>query len=118
MHQSGCGEVGDAAPPHVERDRAEVRDVEERLDVAGDEVVDLALRALAPHPLQAHPAGGEARRVLLEEALALDAVREAREDEQAVLQVREQPGRDRAVVLDEVALRVALVGPEDLRRGS
>jgi hypothetical protein len=43
----------------VEGDRPEVDDVEQRLHVVGDEVVDLALRALAPDALQAHPPGAK-----------------------------------------------------------
>ena len=46
---------GDAARPDVERDRAEVGDVEERLEVVADEVVDLALGVLAPDALEADP---------------------------------------------------------------
>src|SRR6266851_2384454 len=51
----------DPAPPHVQGDRAEIDDVEERLDVLAYEVVDLALRVLAPDALGADPVGEEAR---------------------------------------------------------
>src|SRR5882724_2649025 len=42
-----------ATGPDMQRDRAEVDDVEERGDVIADEVVDLALGILAPHALGA-----------------------------------------------------------------
>ncbi len=48
------------------------------------------------------------------EALAFDAIRIARQNQRAILQIREQPIRDRAVILDEIALRVAFLRPEDL----
>ena len=104
----------DAARPDVQRDRAEVGHVEEGLDVVADEVVDLALRVLAPDALEADPVGREVRGVLLEERLSGDAVGVAGHHERPVLQVGKEPRRDRAVVVDEVALGVALVGPEDL----
>ena len=44
----------------------------------------------------------------------MNSVRKAREHHRPVLQVGKQHGRHRAVVLDEVALRVALFRPEDL----
>jgi hypothetical protein len=52
----------------------------------------LARAVLAPDALETHPARCEAGRVLLEETLARDPVRVAREHEQPVLQVRQQPG--------------------------
>ena len=63
---------------------AEVRDVEEGLEVVADEVVDLALGVLAPDALEADPVGREVGRVLLEEGLALDPVGVAGHDERPV----------------------------------
>ena len=80
---------GDPAGPHVERDRPEVRDEEERFEVVADEVVDLALGVLAPDALEADPVGSEVGGVLLEEGLALDPVGIAGHDEGPV-------GADRA----------------------
>src|SRR3989454_11503711 len=42
-----------AAAPHVQRDRAQVGEIQERFEIVAYEVVDLALRVLAPHPLVA-----------------------------------------------------------------
>ncbi len=107
-------ERGDAARPHVQRYRAHVRDIDERLDVVEHEVADLALGLLAPHRLEPEPLRRVDRRVFLEERLAVDAVGKAREHDRAVAQVRQQPVRDAAVVLDHVALGVAVGGPEHL----
>ena len=46
----------DPARPDVERDGAHVDDVEELLQLVTHEVVDLAVRVLAPHALGTHPA--------------------------------------------------------------
>ena len=54
------------------------------------------------------------RRVLLEERLAEGAVGIAAHRERPVAQMRHEHGRDCAVVVEQVALRDALVRPEDL----
>ena len=71
-------------------------------------------RVVAPDRDGADPVGRELGRVLLVERLAVDAVREARHHDWSVPEVRQQPRRDGAVVLDQVALGVLLVLPEDL----
>ena len=113
-HQSGRSRRRRSAGPEVERNRAQVDDVEQRGQVVADEIVDLALRVLAPHALGPDPVGREARRVLLEEGLARDAVGIARHHQRPVAEIRQQPGSDGAVVGDQVALGVAVLGPEDL----
>src|SRR5206468_9645184 len=102
------------ARPEMKRDRAEVHEIEQRIDVVADEVVDLASGVLAPHAFGADPLGDEARRILLVEGLARDAVRKAGEHERAVLQVREQPRRHASIKFYEISLRVAFLRPEDL----
>ena len=104
----------DPAAPDVQRNRGHVGDVQERLEVVAHEVADLALRVLAPDSLQLHPLGDKARRVLLKERLAADAVWIPREHHRPVLQVGQEPRGDGAVVLDEIAFGVALLRPEDL----
>ena len=107
-------ERADPGAPHVERDRAEVRDVAQALAVVHDEVVDVAPGVLRVHALGPDPRGNPLGSVLLEEGLALDAVGVARQHERPVLQVRQHERRDARVVLEEVPLRVPLVRPEHL----
>ena len=102
--------------PQVQRDRAGVGDVAQRLDVVHDEVVDVALDALGPDALGVHPRGHPRRRVLLEEGLALDPVGVPRQHDRPRAQIRQQPRRHALVVADEIRLRVPLVRPEHLRR--
>ena len=105
-------ERGSVTGPEVEGNRAEVDDVEQRRQVVADEVVDLPLGVLAPHPLGPDPFRREPGCILLKERLPRDAVGIARHDHRAVLEIGQQPGRDRAVVLDQVALGVAVLRPE------
>src|SRR5437867_1130612 len=104
----------DAARPDMERNRAEVGDVEERFLVVADEVSDLPLRILAPDPDGADPFGRELGRVLLIERFPVDAVGEPRHHEWAVTKIRQHPRRHGAIVLDQVSFRVPLGGPVDL----
>src|SRR5690606_5660195 len=53
-------------------------------------------------------------RILLVERLALDAVGIASQNQWTVLQVGQKVRGDGTVISDEVALRVTLLGPEDL----
>src|SRR5205809_6999079 len=110
----GTREVIDTAWPDVQRDRTEVHQVDERLDVVRDEVLDVALRILAPDRNRLNPVGNEPGRVFLIERLAVDAVGIAGQYDGTFLQIRQQPGRHRTVVLDQVALGVSLLWPEDL----
>src|SRR5207244_6294620 len=110
----GLLERRDAAAPDMQRDRAHVDDVEQRLDVLGYEIVDVALRILAPDSLGADPVGNETRRIFLEEGLARDAIGVTRQHDRPVFQVGQQPWRDRPVIIDQVPLGVALLGPEYL----
>ena len=92
----------------MERNAARVDDVEQRVELVADEV----FRVLdAPGR---HPVGRELGRVLLEEALAVDAVRIARQHQRPIVQVRAQNRPDRLVVREQVALGVAVGRPEDL----
>src|SRR5882762_2165320 len=68
---------------------------------------------LAPHALGPDPPRHEGRSVLLEKILPEYPVRVAREHHGPIAQVREDIVRDRSVKLDEVTLRVLLLGPED-----
>lgn len=100
--------------PKVQRDRPEVGEVQQALLVLANEVPDFFLGALTPDGLGAKPLRGPLRRILLIEVLALDPVGVARQHDGPVGQVGQQPRRDAAVVLDQVALGVALLGPEHL----
>ena len=100
----------DARRPEVQRDAAHVDHVEQRLDVVADEIVVL----LSGHARGSNPGGNEVRRVLLIKALSRDAVGIAGQHHRPIAQVRQQPGRDVPVIVDEIALGVPLLGPEDL----
>jgi hypothetical protein len=58
----------------VQRDRAEVGEEEQRLEILDDDVAVLLAGVLVPDGLGANPFRREDRRVLLIEALAFDAV--------------------------------------------
>src|SRR5213082_2303150 len=60
------------------------------------------------------PLGHVRRRVLLEETSRLDPIRPAHHRERPVLEMRDENGRDRAVVLEQIALRDLVLGEEDL----
>ncbi len=96
----------------MQRNRAEVDEVDQRLDIVAHEILDVALRVLAPDRNRLDPLRHEAGRVFLIEGLAVNAVGIPGEHDGAVLEIRQQPGRHRPVVLDEVALGVLLVGPK------
>ncbi len=109
-------QVRDSRPPEMQRDRAEVCHVAERLDVVHDEVVDVPLRVVRVNALGADPRGGELGGVLLEEGLPRDPVGVAREDQGAVAEVGQEIRRHRLVVGDEVGLGIAFRRPENLFR--
>ncbi len=108
----------DRRAPRVERvhlDAAEVRDEQERGEVVHHQVADHAVLAVVG---QDGAAGDPLRRVrrrrLLVEERSRDPVGHPLHRERALAQVRQDQLGDVEVVGEEVALRVALVGPEDL----
>src|SRR3954468_3809653 len=106
---------GGAAGPDVQRYGPHVDQVQEGGFIVADEVVDIPLGLLAPHSLRAYPLGHMPRRILLKERFSGDAVRIAGEHYGAVLKIWEHPGRYGSIVFDEIALGVAIVGPESFR---
>src|SRR6266576_2502692 len=110
----GLREIVDATHPHVERDGAEVHEIDERLDVVAHEVGDVALGVLTPDRNRLDPVGHETGCVFLIERLAVDAVGIARQHDGPVRDIGQQPRSHRAVVLDEIALGVLLLRPKDL----
>ena len=108
----------DRAAARVERvhlDAAEVRHVQQRGEVVRHEVGDEALAGvLARHGAARDPIRGVGRRGLLVEEGAGDAVGHPLHRERPLAQVREDELGDVEVVGEDVALRVALLGPEDL----
>jgi hypothetical protein len=80
-----------AARPHVQRNRAQVRDIEQRLLVIAHEVANFALCVLAPDADGADPVWCELRRILLIERLAIDAIGIARHHQRAVLEIWQEP---------------------------
>src|SRR5690349_14216240 len=62
-------EGADATRPEMERDRAKVGDIDERILVVTDEVADLALGVLAPDADGAEPLRRKLGRILLIEHL-------------------------------------------------
>ena len=114
MHQSGFCSAPAAARPDVQRDRR--RGWRRRGATRRRRRRSSRSRARRARSRCARAGSSrrEVRRVLLEEALSGDAVGIAREHHRPVVQVGQEPRRDRAVVLDQVALGVSLLGPEDL----
>ena len=98
----------------MQRDRPRVGHVPQRRGVVHDEVVDVPPRVLRIDTLRADPGRSELRCVLLEEGLAGDPVGVAREHEGPVTEIRQDQRRHAIVVGHQIALGVALGGPEDL----
>ena len=109
-------DVAAACVQRVELDAAQVGDVEQSGGVVDREVVDLALlRIVALDHASSEPVRRVRGRRLLVEGLAVDAVGHPLHRERMVGQVRHDQLADVEVVVQQVALGVALVGPEDLR---
>jgi hypothetical protein len=87
----------------VEGDRRLVGEVDERGGVGGDDVLDRA--ALLANPHAADPPREVIGRALLDDPLALDAVRIALQVQRTPRQMREHVFRDGLVVAGEVGLR-------------
>lgn len=108
----------EARAPGVERvhlDAAEVRGEQEGREVVDRHVVDRAVaRVIAFDEAAVDPRRRLGRDALLVEEGAGDAVGHPLHRERPAGEVREDPGRGVPVVGEEVALRVALLGPEDL----
>ncbi len=110
------GAVG-ARCPGVHVDAAHVHHPEEGELVVDEGVVDdplLALTGRRRERCRLDPVRDVGRRLLLEEALALPAVRVALHRERPLAQVRDENLGDVAVVGEELALRDPLLGPERL----
>ena len=109
----GAVDVVAARVPLVQVDAAEVDDPEQRRQILHDRKVDdIAGPVLDRAELDPLRAGRG--RALHEEELPRRAVRIPLHHHGAIGQVRDQPVRNVRVVLEEVALRVALLRPEDL----
>ena len=93
--------------------RSHIGEIEQGLFVIANEVLDLALGVFTPDRNRAHPFGREDRRILLIERFAVDAVGKACQHDGPIGDVRQQPLRNRPIVLDQVALGVLLCRPED-----
>ena len=66
----------------------------ERGQIVDQDVVDIRFAAASRQWRRLHPFGREGRRVLLIEVLARDAIRVSLQGHRAVLQMRQQVGRD------------------------
>ncbi len=99
----------------MERDRAEVRQVDERVDIVDEEHDFFTLVGIARvAQLRAtQPIRRALRDVPLVKALAANAVRVAHHHDRTIGEERQHRGGNRRVELDQIALGVALVGPED-----
>ena len=119
-HEVGAVGLVDARVPRVHVDAAHVHHPEQRVLVVHDRRLDPLLASRGDSRVETctrnarDPLRHVRRRVLLEERLAVRAVGIAAHRERPVAQVRHEHRRDRAVVVDQVALRDPLVGPEDL----
>src|SRR6266542_2455376 len=106
-------EMGDPPGRGVQRHRAEVGQVGERVGVVAARVLDAAA-ALARDRGAPHPVGEVLRRLLLEEALAVDPLREALQAQRPVLDVGEHGVGHLPVVADQVALGDAVAREQHL----
>jgi len=106
-------EIRDPRAPEVEGDGPEVDQEGERLCVLADELPDGSFVAFHLHGVNPGRHVGTTG-LLLEEALAVDPVREAGEHQRPVAQVRQHPRGDRLVVANEVPLAEAVLGEPDL----
>ena len=114
-HQSGRSKRRHAARPNVQRNRAHVGDVEQRLAGRRARSNGSRARACSLHIVSRRSQLRRVdRRVLLKKRLAVDAVGVTRQDHGPVLEIRQQPLCDAFVVGNQVAFRVALGGPEHL----
>ena len=118
-HEVGTVRLVDARVPRVHVDATHVHHPEQaQLVVHEREVHPLLLaRRLARRDEGAvgrDPVRHVRRRVFLEEPPGLDPVGPAHHRERAVLQVRDEDGRNRAVVLDQLALGDPFLREEDL----
>ena len=96
-------------------DRAEIHDEQQRREVLHHHVADDAVLAvLALDGTSRDPVGRVRRRRLLVEEGPVHAVGHALHRERPVMQVRQDQLGDVVVEREQVALRVALVGPEHL----
>src|SRR4051794_23214615 len=121
VEEDEVGTVGlvDSRVPRVHVDAAHVGHPDQGVLVVDQRRVDPALprRPLPRRDLHVEardPLRHSLRRVLLKERLAVRAVGVAPHRERAIAQMRHEDVGDRAVVVDQVALRDLLLGPEDL----
>ena len=109
----GTIDVVAARVPRVQVDAAEVDDPEQRRQVLDHREIDHAARAVRDRA-GLDPLGPRRRRALHEERLAGGAVGIALHHHRPIDQVRQQHRRDVGVVLQQVALGEAELGPERL----
>ena len=111
----GLVEVGPPRVDVVQLDGGVVGQPHEAGLVGGDHVVDaLALGLVVADALVVEPLGAVPGAVLLEEALAVDAVGEANQGEGPPLDVGQDRRRHGQVVLDHLGLEDAVLGPQHL----
>src|SRR5512144_2331312 len=90
--------------PRVDRDPAELHDVEQRGEITANEP-HLRCQALVSYSLDANRWGRIGRRALLIERLSPDTVWEALHHQRAIGDRRQDVWRDLCVVAHEIALR-------------
>jgi hypothetical protein len=108
----GPAGVGGRRQRRVQLQIGHVGEPHERGQILHEAVVDLA--PLGGDRRGAHPLRPVRRALLLVEILGVDAVGIALERQRSPSQVRQQDGRDPRVVLDDLPLREADLGIEDL----
>src|SRR5262245_20675148 len=96
----------------MDRDASEVGERELRLELSADDVVGDFVGVL--HGLRRRVRRQALRRLLLEEARSLHPVRTALEREEPILDVWSEAFEHVGIERDEIAHRVALLGPKDL----
>src|SRR5262245_28671375 len=105
--------------PDVEFERGHLTESEERRQVVGEQVVVLLVLAAREHGDLLDVLGPRLAPVLLEEALAVDALGHADHRERPILEMRQHVGRDAREIANQVALgdfrmpRALVAGPVD-----
>ncbi len=114
-HEIGPVRLIDPGIPGIHVDAVHLHHPQQRQLVVDEREVDepgLAVAGNRPEPARLDPRRHSLRRLFLEERRAGDSFAPALHRERPVPEVRDEHRRDLCVVVEEVALRNALVGPE------
>jgi hypothetical protein len=113
-HLIGSIEVVHPTEPDVRRHACLIGQIHQRGGIIADDVLDAASHLLNGHRL--YPGGIIEWRSLLEKAGFIDPVRVAFHGQRPAPEMRQDPGGDAAVVIDQILVREAVLWKQDLPR--